>query len=156
MTNTTQIIQAKSNNLIQQLLAGVTGGVVGGMFFGFLMWIQGMLPLVAQLVRSDSLLVGSLVHISISIVFGVLFGLLIERWQTNLLQSAVLGLLYGVFWWVLGASIIMPILLGSTPQLSAMLSTGSLWSLAGHLVYGLFTGLIVAFMTLSKNLEFWG
>ncbi len=155
MTTQTQIIKLQRSNFIQQLLAGITGGVVGGIFFGFLMWIQGMLPLVAQLVGSDSLLVGGIIHMSISILFGALFGLVVERWQTGLLQPASLGLLYGIFWWVFGASIIMPILLGSTPQLSSAFSTPSLWSLVGHLFFGLFTGLVVAFMTLSKNLEFW-
>jgi uncharacterized membrane protein YagU involved in acid resistance len=152
MTNT---LTHKPTNHIQLLLAGSTGGVVGGVFFGFLMFMQGMLPMVAQLVRSDSLIVGGLVHMSISIIFGTLFGLIIERLQTTLLESATLGLLYGIFWWIIGALILMPIFLGATPQLSAALSTSNLWSLVGHLFYGLFTGLTVAFMTLSKDLEFW-
>lgn len=152
----TNLTTHKANNSIQLLLAGITGGVVGGTFFGFLMFMQGMLPLVAQLVRSDSLLVGGLVHMSISILFGTLFGVIVERWQTTLPESAVLGLLYGIFWWIFGALILMPILLGGTPQLGAALSSSSLWSLVGHLFYGLFTGLTVAFITLSKNLDFWG
>jgi uncharacterized membrane protein YagU involved in acid resistance len=148
--------ETKADRHLQLVLTGITGGVVGGIFFGFIMLIQGMFPTVAQLVRGNSVLIGITVHMAISILFGGLFGLLVERWKMTLFTSALLGLGYGVFWWVVGALILMPILLGATPQFSAALSMPALWSLAGHLMYGLATALTVAMMTLSRNLDFWG
>jgi uncharacterized membrane protein YagU involved in acid resistance len=156
MSNFTEIREIKSADHLQMIIIGVTGGVVGGLFFGVLMLLQGMLPAVAQLVRSDSLLVGSLVHMTISSLFGAAFGLLLDQRRVTIARTLLLGLAYGVFWWVLGALTLMPLLLGATPQLSAAFTAPALWSLLGHLIYGLLTAATVALMIGSRRLDFLG
>jgi uncharacterized membrane protein YagU involved in acid resistance len=53
----------------------------------------------------------------------------------------VLGLGYGVVWWVLGALIIMPAQLG----MPVFMFNATAWqSLMGHLIYGLALGLVFA------------
>jgi len=56
------------------------------------------------------------------------------------------GLIYGAIWWVLGGLIIMPVWLGMGFQLSGRVIRMKLPGLVGHLVYGLFLGLTVAYL----------
>jgi hypothetical protein len=48
----------------------------------------------------------------------------------------ILGLLYGVAWWVVGALWIMPVWLGMDAMVFEV-GANQWWSLAGHLIYGL-------------------
>ena len=121
-----------------RLTAGVLGGLAGGVVFGILMQMIGMIPMVAMLVGSESVAVGWLVHLAISAVFGLGYGLLFAQWAGSLGAAAGLGLAYGVVLWVVGALLIMPAWLGMPVfNLNAMA-----WqSLLGHLLYGLILGL---------------
>jgi hypothetical protein len=59
----------------KRLLGGVVGGLVGGILFGAMMQVTGMLEMVAGLVGQDSTGVGWLVHLGISVLFGLGYGL---------------------------------------------------------------------------------
>ena len=48
------------------------------------------------------------------------------------------GLVYGAVWWVLGGLLIMPLWLGMP---AFQIGEPQLWSLVGHLLYGMVTGL---------------
>ena len=57
------------------------------------------------------------------------------------------GLLYGLFWWVLGTLILMPLLLGMaafSPLTMAGMRTGAMWSLAAYLLSGPILGGVFA------------
>ncbi|MBG6191842.1 putative membrane protein YagU involved in acid resistance [Arthrobacter sp. CAN_A212] len=123
-----------------RVLAGAVGGLAGGIVFGFLMATMGMLGMIASLVGSNSAIVGFLVHLTISILIGLTLtvpgaGLL----KKGLLISAVVGIVYGMLWWVLGPLLIMPTMMGM-PLFT--LDAGSGASLMGHAVYGLILGLV--------------
>lgn len=126
-----------------RLVYGVIGGLVGGALFGILMQMMGMIEMIAQLVGSTSLLMGWLVHLFNSALFGAIFALLVGRWADRFVPGVLLGLAYGVLWWVLVALIIMPAWLGMTEMILA-LNTVAWQSLAGHLLYGLLLGLVFA------------
>jgi uncharacterized membrane protein YagU involved in acid resistance len=126
----------KREYVSRKVIAGVTGGLIGGAFFGVLLGALGMLPAIAELVGGRSFGVGLTVHTVISASFGALFGLLFERHLTSLWGATVYGTAYGIFWWVLGALILMPVLLGMGPQFHAAFTTANLLSLSGHIVYG--------------------
>jgi uncharacterized membrane protein YagU involved in acid resistance len=121
----------------KQLTAGVVGGLVGGVLFGVMMQVMGMLGMVAGLVGQESIAVGWVVHLAISALFGLGYALTIGPRSTSWARALGLGAVYGVIWWVLGALIIMPAILGmpvfqvGTPQMQ---------SLVGHIVYGLALG----------------
>jgi uncharacterized membrane protein YagU involved in acid resistance len=138
---------------VQQLVAGMIGGVVGGLAFGALMAMMGMLPMVASILGSKSAVVGFLYHMFNSVVIGALFGLILGGLSHTYARGATYGLLYGVVWWVLGPIILMPLLLGMgsegiASQFGAAFSAPMLMSLIGHLIYGLLTGLVyVAYAT---------
>jgi hypothetical protein len=128
--------------LVNRGLAGiVVGGLVGGVAFGILMQLTGMIPMVAMLVGSDSAGIGWLVHLVISAGIGTSFGLLLGAWATTMASSTGLGLGYGVVWWVLGGLLIMPAWLGMG---MFTFNTMAWMSLIGHLVYGLLLGVVYA------------
>lgn len=136
-------------SMVGQVGAGVVGGLVGGVAFGFMMLAEDMLPMVAMLVESESVGVGWVVHLAISIFAGAVFGV-IGAMLTSSLQASVgklvpaslgLGLVYGVIWWVLGALLIMPARLGMTDMIFAWTDTARS-SLIGHLVFGALLGVV--------------
>jgi uncharacterized membrane protein YagU involved in acid resistance len=127
-------------SLAQRIVGGVIGGIAGGLVFGVMMAVMGMLPMVASVVGSESAVVGFIYHMFNSVVIGALFGLVFGALSHSYGQGAILGLAYGVIWWVLGPLILMPLMLGMGLQFAAAFTPPMLMSLVGHLVYGLITG----------------
>jgi uncharacterized membrane protein YagU involved in acid resistance len=124
---------------------GVAGGIVGGILFGILMAVQGMLPMVAALIGSEDPVVGFGVHLVISAGAGVVFGLavaVLPALVATPVAAVASGAVYGVIWWIGGALIAMPLMLGMNEMVLAV-GGAQLMSLAGHLVFGVATGLVV-------------
>lgn len=115
------------------LVAGVAGGLVGGVAFGMLMQMMGMMPMVAMLARSESLVVGWLVHLLIAAAIGLSYGLIFAGLARTLLAAVVIGIAYGAVWWVLGALAAMPAILGMP---TFTLNAAAWQSLMGHVIYG--------------------
>ncbi len=129
----------------QRILGGVLGGMAGGLVFGAMMGMMGMLSLIANIVGSDSAGAGFLYHMFNSAVIGAIFGLVLGTLSHTYGRGAGLGLLYGAMGWVLGSLVLMPLMMGmSGPQFGTALSPPMLMSLAGHLIFGLLTGLAYA------------
>ena len=135
----------------QRLMAGIIGGVVGGLAFGALMAMMGMLPMVASVVGSESALVGFIYHMFNSVIIGAVFSIVFGTFSYTYGGGALFGLLYGVFWWVLGPMILMPLLLGMGLQFGAAFTPPMLMSLVGHLLYGLLTGLVYVAYATSRS-----
>jgi len=129
--------------------AGLVAGLGGGVVFGMLMAMMGMLPMVAGLVKSNSPIVGFLVHMSISAFIGAVYGLFAGRLPGSWIAVVIAGAVYGMIWWVLGALIAMPILLGMA-QAVFQIGQPQIMSLMGHVIYGVVTALL--FVPLSKRL----
>ncbi|NEE02617.1 hypothetical protein [Phytoactinopolyspora halotolerans] len=121
--------------------AGIVGGLVGGVGFGILMQAMGMMPMVADLINSSSEGVGWLVHLFNSALFGAIFVLLFFRWIDSLGPAALLGLLYGVAWWLVGALWIMPAWLGMDEMIFEI-GDPQWQSFVGHLFYGLLLAVV--------------
>jgi hypothetical protein len=133
--------------LIARLAGGVAGGLAGGLVFGLLMQVTGVIPIVAQLVARDSLLVGWTVHMSIAAFIGATYALILGPFATALSISTVLGAFYGLVWWVLGGLTLMPLRLG----MGLFVFDSAAWqSLAGHFTYGLVLG--AAFLVVAQAL----
>lgn len=124
-----------------RLVAGVVGGLAGGAVFGILMQMMGMMPMVAMLIGSEAVAVGWLVHLFNSALFGAIYAVLFGAWADRLGTGALIGLGYGVIWWILGALLIMPAWLGMGVF---QLNTMAWQSLMGHLLYGLILGVVYA------------
>lgn len=121
----------------QRIGTSVVAGVVGGIVFGAMMHMQGMIGMIAGLVGAEGAGVGWAVHLVFSAIIGAGFGLTLARavhsWGTGL----GLGAVYGAIWWVLGALTIMPLWMGMPPF---QVNETALRSLVGHLVYGVVLG----------------
>jgi len=131
------------------LRSGVVGGFVGGLLFGAMMAFMGMLPMIAMLVGSESGAVGMVVHIALSVVFGLAFAIVVGSKIASYPSGVGYGAIYGVLLWVLGPLVFMPLALGMGVMLSLEGATAAIPSLVGHLVYGVILGL--AFPALEKD-----
>ena len=132
---------------------GVMGGLIGGLVFAGIMFINGTLanmgmltlPLIGSLVGHPSAWVGLVVHLFNSALIGAGYAITLGRFEKGMIDGLHLGMIYGGIWWFLGPLTIMPLLLGDP--------VGSRWSmdhalelfpsLIGHVVFGLILGLTV-------------
>lgn len=137
----------------RSLQKGVIAGLIGGLVFGIIMALIGMLPQVGMLIRQNNALVGLLVHMSISALFGAAFGVIMSMINAQRPQTTLLiGVLYGLFWWVLGALTLMPILLGM-PQRILSIDEMQLYSFLGHILYGVTVGLVMNWLSTHAALQ---
>jgi len=144
---TQTLSNSNSSSLIKSATNGAIAGVGGGIVFGMLMAMMGMLPMVAMLVGSSSVAVGFIVHLVISAAIGVDYGLAVHflnRGGVSLTGGRVIaaGVVNGVVWWVLGALVLMPLMLGMSGMVFKV-GPDQWWSLMGHIIFGVVTALIL-------------
>ena len=129
--------------LTHAIRIGALSGLAGGIVFGAMMSMMGMLPMVGQLIGRPNAVIGLVVHLAISAFIGAVYGLAVA--QLRLPISAMMawlgGAINGVIWWVLGALILMPAQLGMTDMIFVV-GQAQWLSLMGHLVYGIVTALV--------------
>lgn len=125
----------------ESLVHGVVAGLVGGSVFGVQMAVGGMLPMVAQMIGSESVVVGFILHLIISAVIGATYGLIAPRLPGGWLITIGAGIVFGVIWWILGALIIMPLVLGM-PAMVLVIEDMQLMSLVGHVIFGIITATV--------------
>lgn len=126
--------------ILTRAVHGALAGLAGGVVFGVLMAMMGMLPMVAMLVGSTSPVVGALVHLVISAGLGVLLALVLP--PLGLAVTLLAGAAYGVVWWVLGPLLIMPTVLGMS-EMVFTIDSAALSSLAGHVLFGVVTAAVL-------------
>ena len=81
---------------------GALASLAGGLLFSLVMVAVGFLPTVARLVGGSSPILGFVVHMIISALIGMSYGLLFAHEATNFGSGLAWGLLYGLMWWFLG------------------------------------------------------
>lgn len=117
--------------------AGVWGGLAGGVVFGIMMGMMGMLTTIAGMMGSHSALVGFAIHMMISIVFGLGFVLFSRLFRFH---EGISGILYGIVLWFLFPFVLMPLMMGMGQPFQ--FTTASMLSLVGHMMFGAITGLV--------------
>jgi uncharacterized membrane protein YagU involved in acid resistance len=102
------------------------------------MTMRGMLPRIAGIMGSDSAVVGFIIHMMISLIFGLVFTVFtgVTRWK-----GILAGLVFGIVLWFLFPFILMPMMMGNS-EMAFKFMTDSMMSLIGHMVYGIITGFI--------------
>lgn len=129
---------------------GAVAGLAGGVVFGLMMWMMGMLPMVGMLVGSDTAAAGAVVHLINSLIIGAIYGVVAALvGACSYGGGTFVGLVYGIAWWILGPLFLMPIILGMGPQWGSAFTSMNLMSLIGHIVYGVITGLVFAYLSRS-------
>ena len=133
-----------SFSLSRPLLVGGAAGVLGGWAFGKWMQQVNHFSLIAGLVHSNSPEIGKILHFTVAVVIGAVFGMLFDRDLRGYGSAIAWGVAYGMLWWFLGPLTIMPLWLHEPVDWSAQ-KAGSLFGpLIGHIIYGLIVGIVYA------------
>ncbi len=122
---------------------GALAGLAGGLFFGVMMGMMGMLEMIGSMFGAPSAVAGFVVHMGISALIGSFFAIALGRFVCAVWSGLAAGIAYGAVWWILGPLTLMPILLGTGlgANWNPAAASSMLPSLMGHLVYGAVLGL---------------
>jgi uncharacterized membrane protein YagU involved in acid resistance len=132
---------------------GAAASLAGGLLFSLVMVATGFLPQVASLVGGSSPALGFVVHMGISALVGMSYGVLFGYEAPDFGSSIAWGLVYGLVWWFLGPLTLMPILLSGQFTWTTEAAAVALPSLIGHLIYGAATA--CAFLLLERRHAGW-
>lgn len=132
---------------------GAAASVVGGLVFSVVMVEVGFLPTVASLVGGTSPWLGFAVHLAISTLIGMTYGILFRNEALSFGAGISWGLVYGLVWWFLGPLTLLPVLLGGQVTWTTKAANLFLPSLVGHLFYGAVTA--VVFLLLERYHARW-
>ncbi|MFB1082641.1 hypothetical protein [Jeotgalibacillus sp. JSM ZJ347] len=125
--------------------ASLVASTVAGIAFGFFMQMMGMMAMIASMAGSESLAVGWTMHMTISWIFGLGYGLM-TRFSNRYL---LLGIAHGVLIWLIGPIIVMPLMMGMGTMLGEIFTGTQMMNLLTHLGFSLITAAI--FLVLTKR-----
>ncbi|WP_421379772.1 hypothetical protein ACOJQI_16235 [Bacillus salacetis] len=121
-----------------KLSNGIIGGIIGGIIFGIMMQMMGMIGMIAGMLGSESLAVGWIIHMVISIIFGLSFAL-----ANQVIHNVwTLAILFGIGIWIIGPLLIMPMMMGMGTNLGAVFAPQQLMSLGTHIFFSLILAIV--------------
>jgi len=138
---------------LRSLEWGAIAGLLGGLISSPVMLATGILPKIAGLDTGFSTFFGLLVHLFISALVGMSYGLLFRNEAPNVGLGASWGWLFGLIWWYLGPMTLLPLILTGQCDWSTTAASALLPSLMGHLIYGAATAF--ALLLLERRYTRW-
>jgi uncharacterized membrane protein YagU involved in acid resistance len=138
---------------LRSLEWGALAGLVGGLVSSPVMLATGILPKIAGLGSGFSSFGGLLIHLFISALIGMSYGLLFRNEASSLGLGVAWGWLFGLIWWYLGPMTFLPLILTGVCDWSTSAASALLPSLMGHLIYGAVTAL--TFLLLERRYTSW-
>jgi uncharacterized membrane protein YagU involved in acid resistance len=138
---------------LRSLEWGALAGLVGGLVSSPVMLATGILPKIAGLGSGFSSFGGLLIHLFISALIGMSYGLLFRNEASSLGLGVAWGWLFGLIWWYLGPMTFLPLILTGVCDWSTSAASALLPSLMGHLIYGAATAL--TFLLLERRYTSW-
>jgi uncharacterized membrane protein YagU involved in acid resistance len=146
-------VEGPGTRTLRSLGWGAAASLAGGLLFSLVMVATGFLPQVASLVGGSSPALGFVVHMGISALVGISYGVLFGYEAPDFGSGVAWGLVYGLVWWFIGPLTLMPILLGGQFTWTTEAAAVALPSLIGHLIYGAATA--CAFLLLERRHAGW-
>ncbi len=117
---------------------GAYGGLAGGVVFGAMMGMMGMLTMIGKMVGHPSAVTAFLVPLVISALIGASFVIFFHRFVHGASSELGYGLVYGGAWWFAGPLTLMPLMTG----LGVNWNAGAL----SQIIYGAILGLSYAWL----------
>jgi hypothetical protein len=138
---------------LQSLGWGAVAGFAGGLVSCPIMLKTGVLTKIAGLDTSLSNIHGLAIHLLVSALIGMTFGLLFRNESSSLADGIGWGWLFGLMWWYLGPMTLLPLMLTGVCDWSTAAASALLPSLIGHLVFGAVTAFV--FLVLERRYKRW-
>jgi len=135
--------------IIRALEWGSLAGLAGGVVSSPVLLATGILPKIAGLDTSLTGLRGLLLHLLISTLIGLSYGLLFRGEASNFGLGVAWGWLFGLIWWYLGPLTLLPRMLTGLVDWRTSAASALLPSLPGHLIYGATTAFV--FLLLERR-----
>ena len=129
-------------HILRSLEWGAIAGLVGGIVSIPVMIATGVLPKIAGVDSNFVGFRGLFVHLMVSTLIGMSYGLLFRDESSSSGSSIAWGWLFGLIWWYLGPMTLLPLLLTGVCDWSIDAASALLPSLLGHLIYGAVTAFI--------------
>jgi uncharacterized membrane protein YagU involved in acid resistance len=131
---------------------GALAGIAGGLLYALVLLATGSWSQIAAVVGGSSPWLGFAVHLLISIVVGITYGLLFQREAPNLASGIAWGLCYGLIGWFIGPLTLLPASQGA-PLWTQAQARAQFPSLVGQLIYGAIAA--AAFWALERRHNEW-
>ncbi len=139
--------------LIRSLEWGALAGLAGGVVSSPVLLATGILPKIAGIDTSFVGVRGLLIHLLISALIGMSYGLLFRGEASSFGLGVAWGWLFGLIWWYLGPLTLLPLLLTGQIDWRPEAASALLPSLPGHLIYGATTAIV--FLLFERRFTRW-
>ncbi len=140
-------------NVLRSLGWGALAGLAGGLAAGPVLLATGVLPKLAGFGNGFPGVRGFLIHLTVSALIGMMYGLLFRNEGSSLSVGVPWGCVFGLIWWYVGPMTVVPLILTGVADWSANAASALLPSIIGHLLYGAATATV--FLLLEHRYERW-
>ncbi len=140
-------------HVLRSLGWGAVAGLLGGLLSCPVMLAAGALPRLGGADGENSRIAGVLLHLLISAIIGMTYGVLFRNEGRSLVQGVAWGCLFGVIWWYAGPLTLLPLLRTGITDWRASAAADLLPSLMGHVIFGVTTAL--TFLMLERRNTRW-
>jgi len=138
--------------LIRSVQWGAAAGVAGGLLYAVVLLGTGSWKQIAAVVGGTSPVLGFSLHLVISILVGVTYGVLFQREAPNVASAIAWGMVYGLVGWFIGPLTLLPASQGA-PLWTQAVARAQFPSLVGQLMYGAVAA--AAFWILERRHNDW-
>ena len=137
-------------HVLRSLGWGAWAGLAGGVVSAPIMLATGVLPKLAGVDSPLPGFGGLFLHLSISALIGMSYGVLFRNEAPSLGLGIAWGWLFGLLWWYVGPLTLLPLLRTGSCDWTAEAASALLPSLVGHLIFGATTAFVFLWLDHRK------